>query len=176
MKLFVALAVPESLGIELAQIGPAAARGVGLVRPEQMHVTLHFVGNADPDKVRIALADVDCSPVQVRVAGTGRFGLGGGRTILWAGVEATASLLALHTACRQALSAVGFEPEVRRFVPHITLARMQPAADASIVDAFIEAGRSRRFGNYVAEAFVLYNSIPVNAGVRYEAITSFRLR
>ena len=176
MRLFVALDLPESIRTELAGLGLNAARGIRPVSPDQMHITLHFLGDIDAGQVQQALGAVGCAPLRVSLNGVGRFRLNGGRAVLWAGVQATDELLELHAACERALRAIGYRPERRRYMPHVTLARLQPFADKSVLDAFLSASEDRNFGSFVAERFVLYNSVNKEDGARYEVVASWPLR
>jgi len=175
MRLFVALELPQPIARALADADIAPNAGVRRVPPEQMHVTLHFIGDADAGELRRALARVHGKPCLVTVEGVGRFAVGGGRRILWAGVTESPELLELHTACGSALATTGFRVERRRFVPHVTLARLAPSAPASIVNRFLRASSGKRFGEFVATRFVLYDSVAVTNGIRYEVVDSWEL-
>lgn len=175
MRLFVALELPQPIARALADADIAPNAGVRLVPPEQMHVTLHFIGDADAGELRRALARVHGKPCLVTVEGVGRFAVGGGRRILWAGVKETPELLELHTACGSALATTGFQVERRRFVPHVTLARLTASASASVVDRCLRTCSGRRFGEFLARRFVLYDSVSAGNGIRYEVIDTYSL-
>ena len=176
MRLFVALDLPRAITATLADAGIARKTGVRLIPPAQMHVTLHFIGDADADEVRRALARVHAKPCFVTVEGVARFTVGGGRRILWAGVKETTELHELHAACGRALAATGFEIERRAWVPHVTLARLAPSAHASVVNHFLRACSDKRFGEFIARRFVLYDSVTVENGIRYEVVDSYELQ
>ncbi len=176
MRLFVALDLPAPIAAALASASIPAGRGVRPVPPGQMHVTLHFIGDADPDMICRALAPMKAGPCGVTIRGAGRFKMAGGRKILWARVTETPELLELHAACGRALAGTGFEVERRRFVPHVTLARLSSSADASIVRSFLGKCADREFGAFVADRFVLYDSVAHDDGLRYEPIETFVLQ
>jgi 2'-5' RNA ligase len=175
MKLFVALDLPASLIEALASATLAPAGGVRLTPVDQMHVTVHFLGDANAGDVRRALESVDCSPCRISVCGVGRFRAGGGSTILYAGVSANKELLDLHCACGEALAANGIELERRRFVPHVTLARLKPTAGGSVVEKFLNENNERTFGEFIATRFVLYNSVTRHDGNQYETLASYSM-
>jgi 2'-5' RNA ligase len=92
------------------------------VRTEQLHVTLHFLGNI----ARIRLPEL-VAGLAVRFA---PFELGFGHTEVWHGGIAVlapdvvpAPLLALHGALGEALERLGLPLETRPYRPHVTLAR-----------------------------------------------------
>lgn len=140
-----------------------------------MHVTLHFIGEADADQVRQALTAVRCRRFEVSLHGVGQFSVSGGQRILWVGVNKVAGLLNLHANCGQALAAIDIELERRSFVPHVTVARTSKAAQQSIVRRFLQRGAERDFGTFEATHFVLYNSVVGNRGSQYDAIETYAL-
>lgn len=146
------------------------------MRTDQMHVTLHFIGQADVDHVRNALRTVEAGSCYISIRDVGRFKIAGGRTILWAGVDDTEELLAVHDATGRALATTGFTPERRRYRPHVTLARLKPFVRKAVTDAFLEAGRGREFGACTADRFVLYDSVTREDGPRYDEIESYPLQ
>jgi len=175
LRLFVGIELPESIGTALARLGPAQAPGVRAMRADEMHVTLHFIGDADPAPVRTALAAVTAPPFEVAVRGTGRFDQRGGRAILFAGVVPSAELTALHAAVGRALAPTGFMPERRRFRPHVTVARLRPAADRGLARAWLAAGSDSDFGAFVARRFVLFDSVTTADGARYVELEAYAL-
>ena len=54
-RLFVAVWPPEAVAAELTALHRKDQRGVRFVRPENWHITLRFLGDADPDEVIDAL-------------------------------------------------------------------------------------------------------------------------
>ncbi|HMB73331.1 MAG TPA: RNA 2',3'-cyclic phosphodiesterase [Gammaproteobacteria bacterium] len=175
MRLFVALDLPASIIEALCMIELPPAHRLSPVRPDQMHITLHFIGAADIDEVRNALASVCCKPCRVSVRGVGSFRIPARGSILWAGVDAIEELLALHQACASALGAIGIRIERRRYTPHVTIARLRSPADELSVNAFLQSGQERDFGSFVARQFVLYDSVTLHDGARYERIESYAL-
>jgi 2'-5' RNA ligase len=100
-------------------------------RTEQLHVTLHFLGNVPRARLpELAQGlDVHFAP----------FELGFGHPELWHGGIAVLApdvvpepLLALHGALGEALERLGLPPEARPYRPHVTLARRAGPALAPI--------------------------------------------
>jgi 2'-5' RNA ligase len=141
-----------------------------------MHITLNFIGEADADDVQRCLASVDAVRVPVSVGGTGTFRLKGGRAILWAGVSETPELLDLHAGCARALAAAGIGLEARRYVPHVTFARLKSVADRRVVDEVLRRYENHDFGAFTAERFILYSSTQQEDTHHYEVIAGWPLR
>ena len=57
-RLFVAVDLPDRTICELIRIQPRPADGIRLTRREQIHVTLHFLGEADVQQVCTALQEI----------------------------------------------------------------------------------------------------------------------
>ena len=123
-RLFLALWPDDTLRGELAawRDGWCWPGKATPVRTERMHITLHFLGDIDDDRIG-ALADA----VDVPFA---PFALTLGRNALWPhGIAVLepetvpAPLLALHGALGQTLESFGVALDARAYRPHVTLAR-----------------------------------------------------
>ncbi len=115
-----------------------AARGVRWVAPENIHLTLKFLGDLEssrlPDLQR-AVADVcaGTAPFALRISGAGAFPNPQRPNVIWVGISGDlerAAMLAqeIDAAC----AALGFAREARAFSPHLTLGRVQ--RDAALGD------------------------------------------
>lgn len=97
------------------------------VRPDNLHLTLRFIGAADP----ALLADLTSRlrsrrwpAFELALGGIGSFGSGRMKRVLWLGLVAGAEPAArLALEVEAACVAAGFEPDPRPFRAHITLAR-----------------------------------------------------
>ena len=163
-RLFTAIALPPAVTQALADLQPSPAPGVRPVVPAQMHVTLHFIGEAEIECVAALLQKVAVPPCAVLVSGVGQFGRG---SVLWAGVDAQPALLQLHAVIGQALAAGGIAVEARPYRPHITLARCKPHASANLVPNFLDSHAALRLPSVTATRFALYSSTPSVSGPRY---------
>jgi 2'-5' RNA ligase len=124
-RLFTALELPEMARVRLAALRAPFERA-RWVKPEDYHITLRFLGDLtrkQADEIGQALADLDMNAPSIRVAGTGVFG-GKVPTAVYATVKPTAELEALARAHDRAAKSVGLAPDARKFVPHVTLARL----------------------------------------------------
>jgi len=138
-RLFVATDLPESLCRSLAALARTVPGGRP-VRAEQVHLTLHFageLGDAAAGRLRAALGSVDSPAFQLRVRGVGCFPKRRDPRVVWAGLEESEALAALHASVDQALRAAGFETESRPFHPHLTLARLR-RPDPRAIRAWLE--------------------------------------
>jgi RNA 2',3'-cyclic 3'-phosphodiesterase len=97
------------------------------VRPEKLHMTLHFIGNMPRDRIAELMQGL-----AVPFAG---FDLSFGRAALWPHglavlhpVSVPTRLLQLHGALREALQRLQLTTEERAFRAHVTLARRAAGA------------------------------------------------
>lgn len=157
-RLFVAIELPSEVTEALQRFQPSARRGVRLISLDQMHLTLHFIGEADVEPCAAALATVPCPRFELVLEGTGRFPAARGGSTLWVGVRESSKLHELHQAIARALIPCGFTPETRRYSPHITLARCGPETPNPVIDEFMEAGRNLFISGIPVQGFVLFSS------------------
>jgi len=175
-RLFVALPLPAEIAAALCSICPSDRPGVRPISASDMHITLHFLGTAPVAAVGEALRSVRAHAFEVGLESPGHFRLRGGKTILWVGVAATPRLLALHRLTARALRAVGFEPEQRRYRPHITLARLAGSAPRGLVDAVEAQSIPEPAACFPCDRFALYASETPAEGAHYRVLESFSLQ
>ncbi|WP_261835048.1 RNA 2',3'-cyclic phosphodiesterase [Vibrio ishigakensis] len=126
MRLFYALTFDDAVQEEIAQLQELlrAQRYRGrLVRQDNLHLTLDFIGEVKDDgKVEILkqqLLGLPDMPNTLTLAGFGRFKQG----LVWARVVEDPSLHQLQSDLRARLINLGFSIEDREYRPHITLGR-----------------------------------------------------
>jgi 2'-5' RNA ligase len=167
--------VPSTLSPRLAALGPRAGPGVRLAAGDDLHVTLHFLGNCQTPPAAAALASVRAGALTIELTAPGSFDLRGGRRILWVGVRPSPPLLALHEQVGAALSALGFRPETRPFRPHITLARLAARAARSEAPMPTLAQLPPAARSFVCRQFALYASRTTAGGPRYRIVRAYPL-
>ena len=127
VRLFAALALPETVRTELAALAAPLA-GVRWVPPANLHLTLRFIGNATAEQQEAfekTLERVQVEPFILPVIGVGIFPPRGPARVLWAGLHnAHPRLFQLRQRVDEALLAVDPALDVRSFHPHITVARL----------------------------------------------------
>ncbi|WP_137129361.1 RNA 2',3'-cyclic phosphodiesterase [Rhizobium sp. FY34] len=139
-RLFTALEVPRNAAMSLSLLrgGLPGARWIDV---ESYHITLRFIGDVDgrtADEIVNRLDRVDREEFQISLSGTGSFGSKKPHSV-WAGVSPSPELSALQGEIERICQRVGLPPDPRKFMPHVTLARLR----ASRVDDVVHylAGR-----------------------------------
>ena len=164
-RLFVAIDPPLAI-VERVVALCAGVPGARWIDPDQIHLTLRFIGEVDGAiraDVRAELARVAASPFTLTLRGTDCFGGKRRARSLWVGVEPCAQLGELHAKVDAALGRAGVAPEGRKFVPHVTLARLRTGPPDRIARFLAETGlfKSEPFS---VDGFALYESHLNRAG------------
>ena len=119
-----------------------------------------------PDDIDEALSRLKARRFALQLTGAGIFG-GDRPRQLWVGVEREPELARLRDKIEQALIRIGLEPEPRRFVPHVTLARLREPSPLDL-QHFLAAHARFRADPLPVEHFSLVASFPTKAGSVYE--------
>ena len=159
-RLFLALALPPAVRTALASLAEPWP-GVTWTRPEQLHVTLRFLGDvatAEIERVTKRLATVRVAPFILPIEGIGTFPPNRPPRIVWIGIgSGHPRLFQLRQRLDDALIAAGLQLDVRTFHPHVTLARCTEDA-AATVTPWAHANREAEAPPFRVEAFDLYAS------------------
>jgi 2'-5' RNA ligase len=159
-RLFVAIDFPQSVQRFLVDLDPRIC-GVRWTAAEQMHLTLGFFGHVPEDidaKFREKLSAIHFGAFFLPIAGLGMFPPKGPPKIVWIGVgRGHPHLFQLHKRVTEAALAVGLEPDLRPFHPHVTLARCRDVAPQSI-RKFLRTNVDLDAGMVHVESFHLYSS------------------
>jgi len=134
-RTFIALEIDKTTRDRLVALQESLARAgteVKWVEPENLHVTLLFLGEVDdrdiPDVCRVVAAGCgQHSPFAMSVETVGCFGNPRRPRTLWVGVgDGTQEVCALHDALEPPLLDLGcYRKEDRKYTPHITLGRVR---------------------------------------------------
>jgi 2'-5' RNA ligase len=180
VRLFVALQIPSTVRENLIEfVKPLRALGPQprWVRPENLHVTLKFIGEVVPEKVaaiRTGLAAVRSGrEVTIEFRGVGFFPNEKSPRVFWAGMNASPNLKTIAFDIDNATQKLGISPEQRPFLPHLTLARFQPPPLPEKLCAAMQANAARDFGSLRTNQFHLIESKLKPSGAEYTTLESF---
>lgn len=168
-RLFVAIDLPESVTSALGEMNPHVA-GVRWLRPEQIHLTVSFLGNVEriaEDALREKLAAIRFTAFFMPVTGVGTFPAKGKPNVIWAGVgNGHPQLFHVYKKVQEAALGAGVEPDLRTWHPHITFARCRDVARQAVLP-FLKEHAEFDAGMVRVESFTLYSSIPGPIGSAY---------
>ena len=167
LRLFTGLEVPADIAIDL-NIMQGGITGARWIDRESFHITLRFIGDIDHAMgrdVAEALDHLDFRPFAITLKGIDVFGGNKPHAII-VHVEENAELRRLQLAQERLCQSLGLEPEPRKFIPHITLARLREA-DPKALRNFIESHALYRSRPLMVERFVLFSAKPSRGGGPY---------
>ena len=185
MRLFVAMDIPSQVRDEFAALiaelreadSSFSKSRARWVRPENLHVTLKFIGHVETgrvDAIRAALSEVHASgAVEMRFRGLGFFPNGKRPRVFWAGMEASANLAPLAAEIEASLKKAGIAGETREYAPHLTLARFDPPGISDGLSEIAQRNATREFGAVRTGEFHLFESKTRPTGAEYSRLSSF---
>jgi len=185
MRLFVALEIPAAVRDNLATLinelraaeVSSAKNRARWVRPENLHVTLKFIGHIEAgrlDAIRAALAEVRSENVmELHFRGLGFFPNDKRPRVFWAGIEASPHLVPLANEIDRDMEKLDIPRETRAFAPHLTLARFAPPGISERLRAAAQENSAREFGLLRTGEFHLIESKTRPTGAEYTRLSSF---
>jgi 2'-5' RNA ligase len=175
-RLFVAIDLPERHRMELVALA-GGIPGARWVPPENIHLTLRFIGNVGGDQ----MTDIDHSLAQVRapgfdivIQGVEHFRRGRKPSTLWAGIAKNPALMTLQDKIEAALVRAGVAPDGRKFTPHVTLARLKDAPRGRVHDMIARNGLMR-LPPFPATSFTLFSSFLARSGAIHRVEATYPL-
>ena len=160
MRLFVGLDLPWDLRERLASLA-GGIPGARWLPPENYHITLRFIGEVaahQAEEIDHSLAALRARGFDLSLTGVGTFEKAGRPVQLWVGVERNPQLDLLQSKIETACQRAGLERERRRFAPHVTLARLDNAAEGKLA-GFVQAHNLFRSPPVPVEHFTLFSSL-----------------
>jgi RNA 2',3'-cyclic 3'-phosphodiesterase len=142
-RLFVALPISEEIrkGCEALQtVGKTKTTGVRWVDPQQIHLTLVFLGWTDrslQERIEAVIQEVagGAPPFSIDVAGLGVFPRLRSPKVVWAGIPEAAPLMKLQHDLAEKIGSLDIPLETRPYRPHLTLGRVK---DGGVSDPFVQ--------------------------------------
>ena len=174
-RLFTGLEIPAEVGQTLSNLR-GGLPGARWIDPENYHVTLRFIGDIDgvsANEIASMLFRVDRKPFEVKVQGLQSFGGRKPRAVV-ATIAPSRPLMELQAELERMMQRIGLNPEGRKYIPHVTLARLHDASDQDVADYLSLRGYfpSKAF---MAERFVLFSSRASTGGGPYVVEDAYEL-
>ncbi len=163
---------------ELMRWGGGA--GLKLVAPQNLHLTLRFVGEQPKplvDKMCEFLSTLRFEPFEVEFRGMGAFPSLRRINVIWVGVGEGAEKLA-EIAKRIddfVVKKLGIKPDPKGFSPHLTLARVKTGIGRDALVKVITRHASTEFGRVLVDRVRLKRSMLTPKGPIYSTICEARM-
>lgn len=175
MRLFIAIELPNGLKNELKSI-QEPAEGIRWQAAEQLHITLKFLGDTTADRVKDLkqrLSNIQSPSFSISVKGLGKFPKKGNPKVIWAGVSKPKKLLHLQEKVEKACLKLGFEKGRRRFIPHITLGRVNKEGE---VEAYRVLRETFTYPEkIIVNHFTLFESHLSPEGARHKVLERYEI-
>jgi len=176
IRLFTAIDLPEDIIALISGMGRSIP-GCRPIKPEQLHLTLRFIGEVDHglfNDIVEQLRSVHFSPITFSLQGVGHFPPRGKPRVIWAGITPVDELVQLKIRIDNQLSRLGLAPEKRKFAPHITLARLKNPP-IQRVSEFLAGNNLLKSHQFTIESFHLYSSHLTKNGAIHTIEASYGL-
>ncbi len=155
--------------------------GVRWTQPDQLHLTLKFIGDIDNrtlpeicNKMRAACAGVEAFSASLK--GLGAFPKNKPPRVLWVGFEdGVEPLKLIHQRLETSLIGVGVPSEGRAYSPHLTLGRINRGADQQQIATRMARDNVTEFASFDVSDVLLIASVRERNRMVYETIDSVAL-
>ncbi len=141
------------------------------VEPQNLHLTLWFLGELPEQKLRAVLEEVSkvsFNSFEVKVGGVGYFPGGNRINVIWLKVEdPTNTLKDILNQLLNNLSGKGFKYDERGFTPHLTIARVKSIQDKPRALKKLQQLRDIQLGSQRIDALKVKKSTLTSKGPIY---------
>jgi len=185
MRCFVAVELPETIRESLAELSRRVRQSrvrASWVSPENMHITLRFLGEISEKDVAdlVGLLELLCEEFpsfRLTACGVGAFPSMRAPSVLWAGVQPSDGDIAqLQEKTEEAAQRLGCKKEKNRFHPHVTFARIRDPRDAAGLTRFLENERNWCAGEFDVSRITVFRSELTPRGPVYTKLHTVSLR
>lgn len=174
-RLFTGVEIPSGVGQALAMLR-GGMPGARWITPDHYHVTLRFIGDVDDmvaQEVALMLGRIRRDAFDLHFAGMTSFGGRKPRAVV-ATVAPSPPLLELQAEQERLMQRLGLEPEGRKYLPHVTLARLRDSSSLDVADYLSARGYFRTAPFHISR-FVLFSSRASVGGGPYVVEASYPL-
>ncbi len=145
-----------------------------LVKPENIHITMRFLGNIAPpmvDSIYEIMQKVSFSPFDVEIRDLGAFPKLQYARVVWAGIKNGAEQLSnISSQLEPNLRRLGLRPDRKGFSPHLTFARVRSGRNKAELIRCVKDSVNYEFGIVKAECLRLKRSILTPKGPIYSTL------
>jgi len=153
---------------------------VKLVEPENVHITLKFLGDTDESQIneidkiiKDAVKEID--PFNIQLRGAGVFPNQNYIKVIWMGIKQGEPMGVIASKIDEQLSKKGFKKEKRGFSPHLTIARVKSANGKDGILRVIEKYGDIQFVDIRVDSIKLKKSDLTPKGPIYTTIIDVKL-
>ena len=176
VRTFIAIELPQEVRAYLKAQQEDLARAGGdvkWVRPDDIHLTLVFLGNVPVEEIAAVAAAVreaaaSMGPIRLRAGGAGCFPPHGRPRVVWIGIEEpTGALARLQSAVAGATAPFAEKPERREYKAHLTVGRVRGGRGAEELNEAVAALADAKGPEFEAAEVVVFESVLAREGPTY---------
>ncbi|HEY5166255.1 MAG TPA: RNA 2',3'-cyclic phosphodiesterase [Pseudolabrys sp.] len=174
-RLFTGVEIPSDIAQALGMLR-GGLPGARWITPENYHLTLRFIGDVDDmiaHEVASMLGRVKRGAFELHLEGLTSFGGRKPRAVV-ATVAPVQPLLDVQAEQERLMRRIGLEPEGRKYLPHVTLARLRASSNRDVAEYLSVRGLFRTTPFRVSR-FVLFSSRASVGGGPYVIEASYPL-
>ena len=185
IRAFIAVDLSESIRSGVAKLIKAVEPHVDdtkWVSPENLHVTLKFLGDVPLNELPALIKAVQKGTENVEAFDLEFLGCGAFPDLLspktiWLGCDRGADeLTILASRIEDELFRLGYPKESRRFSPHLTIGRLKKGGAARSLAEFFDVYKEKPFGSCGVDEVVIYSSELTRQGPKYDALATVPLK
>ena len=157
-RLFTGLEIPADVAQALAVLR-GGLPGARWIDSENYHLTLRFIGDIDDvmaHEIALMLGKVRRGGFELRLDGLLSFGGRKPRAVV-ATLGPSQAVMELQAEHERLMQRVGLEPEGRKYIPHVTLARLRESSSRQVAD-YLALRAPFRSPPFTVSRFVLFSS------------------
>tara|TARA_Y100000589_G_scaffold169834_1_gene161435 strand:+ start:1373 stop:1951 length:579 start_codon:yes stop_codon:yes gene_type:complete len=175
-RVFVGVSLPEGV-VESMLALQTGLRGVRLIKSENIHLTLRFVGQIHQPQLRILdslLSNLEFEEFLIQLEGVGVFPFKGYPKTIWVGLSINQALKKLQALIEAKCRSAGVKAESRKYYPHVTLGRVKFPRQNEI-NNWLQRHQTFKTKAFLLNRFILFQSILNPGGSVYTAINDYYL-
>lgn len=151
------------------------------VPPDNLHVTLKFLGNTPIEKIStisevITSSVTSFKPLNVEFVNCGIFGSSYKPRVIWFGIRKHEELKKLGLTIIDNLNDAGFAKDRQNFVPHLTIGRITKIMDKLMFNEAINKVKNVHHQETIIDKVILFESVLTSKSPTYNEIKSFPLK
>jgi len=183
LRAFIAIEMPTTV-VDVVRLSQQALRRSGIelrwVRPENVHLTLRFLGDIFTeavDRIRISLEKLadEIPPFSLQVKGAGVFPGAARPRVIWLGLDGQKYLRDMYGKLSSLLSEQGFPAENRPFKGHLTIGRIKGKVDTHRLREKMDELETVESQPFMADRICLFKSNLGPGGAVYTPLVQVRM-
>jgi len=185
IRSFIAIKVPDLITPQVVKLQNSLKEApvkVRWVEPQNLHFTLHFLGDTDPQEIPDIVKKIKeevgiFAPFSLNLAGVGAFPREGKVKVVWAGVgRGRQEMQKLQPLVLKGLEKAGIDIGENRFHPHLTLGRVKNKSNTRPLRLLMEKERGFSSSDFSVSSIQLMKSQLTPEGPIYTVLEEICLR